>query len=94
MGGIIAGYHIRDLTQRLRVHGTITYYQPGEAVVLQNAATSLWVSTQTSEPLQVGDIADATGFPDTNNMRLTLAHAEVLDSNVQAPIAPRQFTWR
>jgi len=94
MDRIMTGYHIRDLTQRLRVHGTITYYQLGEAVVLQNAATSLWVSTQTSEPLRVGDIADATGFPDTDTMRLTLTHAEVLDSSVQAPIAPQQFTWR
>jgi diguanylate cyclase (GGDEF)-like protein len=94
MGRIIGGYHIRDLTRRVRVHGTITYYLPGEAVVLQNGASSLWVSTQTFEPLQVGDMADATGFPDTDNIRLTLTHAEVLDSHEQAPIAPQQFTWR
>ena len=74
---IVAATHIHDLTQRLRVHGTITYYQPGSVVVLQNGADSLWVSTQTSEPLQIGDIADATGFPDTHGGRLTLTHAEL-----------------
>ncbi len=94
LGGIITGYHVRDLTQRLRVHGTITYYQPGTAVVLQSGASSLWVSTQTSEPLQIGDMADATGFPDAHDGRLTLTHAEIQDSQIQAPIPPLPANWR
>jgi diguanylate cyclase (GGDEF)-like protein len=94
LAGIITGYHVHDLTQRLRVHGTITYYQPGEAVVLQNGASSLWISTQTSEPLQIGDMADATGFPDAHDGRLTLTHAEIRDSQLQAPVQPQSATWR
>jgi hypothetical protein len=94
MDEIVTGTHIRDFTRRLRVHGTITYYQPGSAVVLQNGTGSLWVSTQTSEPLQIGDIADATGFPDTRDGRLTLTHAEVEDSQLQAPVQPQSATWR
>jgi diguanylate cyclase (GGDEF)-like protein len=93
MDEIITGYHVRDLTQRLRVHGTITYYQPGSAVVLQSGARSLWVSTQTNEPLRIGDVADATGFPDSRNRRLTLTHAEIQDSHVQAPVTPQPATW-
>src|ERR1039458_3265895 len=84
MDDIVTGIHIRDFTRRLRVHGTITYFQPGSAVVLQNGASSLWVSTQTSEPMQIGDIADA---------RLTLAYAEVQDSQLQAPVPPVSATW-
>jgi diguanylate cyclase (GGDEF)-like protein len=91
---IIAGYHVHDLSTRLRVHGTITWYQPGEAAVLQSGDRSLWVSTQTSEPLQVGDIADATGFPETHDGHLVLNHAEIQDSHVQAPIPPHPATWR
>jgi diguanylate cyclase (GGDEF)-like protein len=93
MDDIVTGIHIRDFTRRLRVHGTITYFQPGSAVVLQNGASSLWVSTQTSEPMQIGDIADATGFADTHDARLTLAHAEVQDSQLQAPVPPVSATW-
>jgi diguanylate cyclase (GGDEF)-like protein len=94
MDEIVTGTHIRDFTQRLRVHGTITYYQPGSAVVLQNGTGSLWVSTRTSEPLQIGDIADATGFPDTHDGRLTLTRAEIQDSQLQAPVQPQSATWR
>jgi diguanylate cyclase (GGDEF)-like protein len=94
MDEIVIGTHIHDLTRRLRVHGTITYYQPGSAVVLQNGSSSLWISTQTSEPLQIGDIADASGFPDTHDNRLTLAHAEVQDSQLQAPVPPISATWQ
>jgi diguanylate cyclase (GGDEF)-like protein len=90
---VITGYHVRDLTQRLRVHGTITYYQPGTALVLQSGARSLWVSTETSEPLRIGDVADATGFPETHDGLLVLNHAEILDSHVQAPITPQPATW-
>ena len=90
---IVMGTHVRDLSQRLRIRGTITYYQPGSAVVIENSTTSLWISTQTSEPLRIGDVADATGFPDTDDGRLTLAHAEVRDSQLMAPIQPLAATW-
>jgi diguanylate cyclase (GGDEF)-like protein len=85
---------VRDLTQRLRVQGTITYYQPGFGVVLQNGPRSLWISTKASGPLQIGDLADATGFPETHDGLLTLNHAEIQDSQVQAPITPQPATWR
>jgi diguanylate cyclase (GGDEF)-like protein len=92
MGSILSSYHVRDLTQRIRVHGTITYYQPGTAVVLQDGAKSLWISTMTNGTLRVGDIADAIGFPDTHDDHLALSRAEVKDSQVWAPIQPRQAT--
>ena len=93
LDAIMTGYHVRDLSQRLRVHGTITYYQPGTGLVLQNGAKSLWISTQTGEPLRIGDVADATGFPDTHGSLLVLNHAEIHDSGVQAPILPQPATW-
>lgn len=93
LDGIITGYDVQDLSTRLRVHGTITWYRPGEAVVLQSGDKSLWVSTRSSEPLQVGDIADATGFPEAHDGHLLLNHAEIKDSHVQAPIPPQPATW-
>ncbi|MGB7265194.1 MAG: GGDEF domain-containing protein, partial [Terracidiphilus sp.] len=93
LGGIISGYHVRDLSKRIRVHGTITYSLPGAAAVLQNESSSLWVSTQSDEPLQVGDVADAVGFPGMDDHRLTLIHAEVLDSGIAAPVRPMVSKW-
>jgi diguanylate cyclase (GGDEF)-like protein len=92
MGSILANLHVKDLTQRARVHGTITYYQPGYAAVLQSGSKSLWITTQTIAPLRIGDEADATGFPNVYNGFLTLANAEIHDSQVYAPISPQPAT--
>jgi diguanylate cyclase (GGDEF)-like protein len=93
MDKILRGYHIRDSTSRIRVQGAITYYQPGLAVVLESGATSLWINTQTDQPLRIGDLADATGFPDVTNGFMTLTRGEIVDTRKQAPIAPRPVTW-
>ena len=93
MDTILAEYRVRDLTTRVRVHGTITYYQPGVAVVLQDGSKSIWIDTETSDPLQIGDIADANGFPDVHSGFLNLVRGEIQDSHLQAPIEPRPGTW-
>jgi diguanylate cyclase (GGDEF)-like protein len=94
MHRIMSGYHVQDETHRVRVHGIITYYQPGSAVVLQDGAESLWITTLDHGPFQIGDIADATGFPDASNTALVLNHAQIEDSFIQAPIKPQPATWK
>jgi len=103
MNQILGGYRVSNLTPRIRVHGTITYYQSGSVVVLQSGDRSLWIRTRTDIPLRIGDMADATGFPDViladqarsaNDGFLTLTHGEIKDSRVQAPVAPLPVTWR
>ena len=88
MDRIIAGYHVTDRTSRIRVRGTVTYYLPGASAVLQDGTKSIWVATRTHDPIRVGDLADATGFPEEHNGFLALARGEILDSGVQSPIAP------
>jgi DNA-binding winged helix-turn-helix (wHTH) protein len=94
MDTIVTGYRIRDLTARVRVHGTITYYQPGSAVVLQDGAKSLWIGTRTYNNLKIGDLADAIGFPEVRDGFLILARSEVEDNHIPAPIAPLQANWQ
>jgi diguanylate cyclase (GGDEF)-like protein len=91
---ILRTYHVEDLTQRVRVRGTITYYQPGAAIVVQDGAKSLWIATHTLAPLRIGDVADVTGFPDQHDFLLTLIDGEVEDSLVRAPVTPLQATWQ
>jgi diguanylate cyclase (GGDEF)-like protein len=93
MDEILKGYSAFDRSQRVRVHGVITYDQPASAVVLQDGAKSLWISTLDENKLRIGDLADATGFPDARDGSLVLTHAEVEDSGVAAPIAARPVTW-
>jgi len=94
MNAILSGYRVRDFTQRIRVQGTITYYQPGSVVVLQDGGRSLWIRTLTITPLRIGDLAEASGFPDVVDGFLTLTRSEIRDEGVQAPIAPRPVSWQ
>ena len=93
MDQIYAARHVNDLTHRVRVQGSVTYYEPGSAIAIQNAGKSLWILTNTSNSLQIGDVVDVTGFPNLHDGFLTLTGGEVLDSHVQAPITPLPGTW-
>jgi diguanylate cyclase (GGDEF)-like protein len=97
MDKLLTSYHVRDLTRRVRVNGTITYYQPGyyrpgAAIVLQNGTESMWVESLTDQPLQIGDLADATGIPNVSSGSPVLTHAEVQDSLERAPVVPLFLT--
>ncbi len=93
MDQIYAAHHLLDRTQRVRVQGTVTYYQPGSGIVLQNSDNSLWIMTRSYNDLQIGDIVDATGFPGLHDGFLTLNGSEFHDSHLQAPIKPRLGNW-
>jgi diguanylate cyclase (GGDEF)-like protein len=93
MNQILTGYHVTNSSRRVRVRGTITYYQPGAAAVLQDGDKSLWLMTSSIAPLHVGNAADATGFPELHDGQLALASAEIQDSGKPAPIQPKQATW-
>jgi len=93
LGSILTGYHMEDRSRRLRVHGTITYYEPGVAAVLQNGSQSLWLNTDATDPLAVGDEADAIGFPNSDEDRLFLSHAELRPTGVHLPITPFAARW-
>ena len=94
MDQVLTSYHVDYLTQRVRIHGTITYYEPGAAVVLQDGARSLWIATQSRSDLRIGDLADASGFPDVHDGFQILTRGEIQDSHIQAPIAPLPSTWQ
>jgi diguanylate cyclase (GGDEF)-like protein len=93
MDKIIIGSHVNILSKRLRVHGVITYYLPGSAVVLQDGARSLWITTHTRDPLQIGDQADATGFSDMRERLLSLTDGEIQDSHIKTYVKPFPATW-
>jgi diguanylate cyclase (GGDEF)-like protein len=93
MDEIIGSHQVHDLTPRIRVHGTITYYDPGTAIVLEDGHKSLWIETRTRVPMQVGDIVDAIGFADLHNGFLTLTRAEVRDTGVHSPVPPQASNW-
>ncbi len=94
MDRVISGYRVLDQTQRMHIRGTLTYYHPGTALVLQNGERSLWISTASYEPLRLDDLMEVTGFPELHDGFLTLTRAEVKDTLIPSPVVPAVFTWR
>jgi len=94
MDRILAAYHVKDLTQRIQVRGTITYYQPGSMLVLQDGSKSLWVMTETQAPLRIGNKAEAIGFPTVHDGFLALADAEVQEKQEYEPVVPQMEDWQ
>jgi diguanylate cyclase (GGDEF)-like protein len=92
MDEIITGYRVKNISQRIRVHGTVTYYQPGSGLVLQSGAKSLWIRTIFEKPLRIGYQADVIGFPDAHDNFLTLTDGEVRESSDYTPVPPQPVT--
>jgi diguanylate cyclase (GGDEF)-like protein len=93
MDRILEGHRVTDTSQRVRVRGTITYYQPGVAVVLQDGNKSLWIGTHTRDNLTIGNQADATGYPDEHDRILTLADGEIRDLQIPGIVKAINATW-
>ena len=91
MDRALTGYRGHDLSSRQRMRGTITYYQPGVALVLQDGSKSIWVETASWNALHVGSVAEAIGFPEVENDFLKLTRAEVRETFSQAPVTPSLF---
>ncbi len=94
MNQILGVNHVIDLTGRVKVTGVVTYYEPGEAIVLQSGPSSLWVRTASFAPVRIGDEADATGFPTVNDGFLQLTASEIRDNGIASPITPLPASWQ
>lgn len=88
---ILQASKVEDQTQRVRVQGTITYYQPGAAIVLQDGSSALWVDTLAEVPHQVGDKAVVSGFVDVRNGSVVLTRAEIHSSASASVLLPTKI---
>ncbi|MGA2653383.1 MAG: GGDEF domain-containing protein [Terracidiphilus sp.] len=88
MDEVLPHFRVVDRSERVRVHGSVTYYEPGSAVVIQEGTKSLWVETSSIIPVKVGDVIDVTGFPETQNGFLQLTRGEIQSQHISAPVTP------
>ena len=94
MDQVLTAYHVQVLSQRVRVRGTISYYQPGTAIVLQTGSRSLWIQTHSHTPLAIGNVADVTGFPGLHDGFLTLTNGQIRDTGIAAPVHAVPATYQ
>jgi diguanylate cyclase (GGDEF)-like protein len=94
MDQVLSVYHIVNLTRRVRVNGTVTFYQPGSVLVLQSGDRSIWIKTDSYLPIKLGDRADATGFPAVSNGTLMLYGSAIQDTGSQEPVKAQTASYQ
>ena len=83
---ILQSFQVDDQTARVRVQGTITYYQAGAAMVLQDGPHALWVDTRSEEPHRIGERVFVSGFPDVRDGAVVLTRAEIESTGSAVPL--------
>jgi diguanylate cyclase (GGDEF)-like protein len=94
MDKVLSVYHVQNLTSRVRVSGTITFFEPGSALVLESGDKSIWIKTESFGPMRVGNYAVATGFPAVSDGFLMLYGSAIQDTGILTPVTPQPLNWQ
>jgi len=93
MDEILDSIKVEELSSRVRVTGTLTYYYPTSMAILQSGNRSIRVFTSEVTPLRVGDRAEAIGIPLVDDGFLTLKMGNIRTTGAGAPIEPVLLNW-
>jgi signal transduction histidine kinase len=77
-----------DYNHRVRVAGTVTYYKPGESIVLEEDGKALFVATTQNGNIQLGDRVEAVGFPASQSAGPILRDAVLRRMAAGQPLQP------
>src|SRR5581483_4451238 len=79
-----------DIHHRVHIAGTVTYYHPGESLVVEDRGSALFVRTDDSQELSLGDHIEALGFPAPRDVGPILVNALVrrVSSGPELPPTP------
>ncbi|HEX5234977.1 MAG TPA: GGDEF domain-containing protein [Silvibacterium sp.] len=93
MDRVIGSYNILERSRRVRILGSVTLYEPGSQLVIENAGKAVLVHTRQNNPLNIGDVVSATGFADTRDYSQSLNHGQFSRTQQTDIIPPQPVTW-
>jgi diguanylate cyclase (GGDEF)-like protein len=93
INNVIQKKYVLDSSERVRVRGTVTFYEPGISLVLEHEGQSLPMLTRQIDPIALGSVVDAVGFPDDHGYGPALEEAEIFPTGQRAEIVPRPVTY-
>jgi diguanylate cyclase (GGDEF)-like protein len=85
---------INDRTPRVRVRGIVTFYQAGNAVVIQQGDRGLYANTRYSGVLPIGSVVDLVGFAGAGSYSPSLTQTEVIPTGQFAAITPIPVSYQ
>ena len=63
IGALLRYRSYTDYFHRIRLRGTLTYYEPGRRLILQDGSRAIEVFPADSQSLRIGDRIETVGFP-------------------------------
>jgi signal transduction histidine kinase len=81
-----------DYYHRVRIAGTVTYYKPGESLIVEDGGRALFVVTAQSAKIELGDRIEAVGFPAPKDAGPILQDAVLRDIASGKQLAPAHAT--
>ena len=79
--------------RRVLTRGILTLYDQGEKLVIQDGVSNLLVQTRQMDPLAIGQIVDATGFPSAVNGSPALENAQVIPTGGISPASAHVISF-
>jgi len=94
MDSVVAAYRYSNQSARVRIAGTLTYYEPGSLAVLDANGRSMMVRTNSLLPLHAGQSVEATGYPALvgESIGLEFGQLRAADERIAAA-TPQKVRW-
>jgi len=77
MDDVIHAYRASNESQRVRITGTLTYYEPESLAVIEQDGQSMLIETESTLPLHSGMQVEAIGFPEISSDNVWLNHGQL-----------------
>lgn len=90
---VIRAYRLGDASSRVRISGTLTYFEPGAVAVVEKNGQSMLLSTGTLTSIPTGTEIEAIGFPETTDDSVWMNHAQLRSLNQIGMVKPRAISW-
>ena len=93
MDQVIYAYRLGNISDRVKIAGTMTYYEPGALAVVERNGLAMLVETDTDAPLHAGDEVEVTGFPEVLNENVRLDHGQLRPLSKKGQLQPQPIGW-
>ena len=93
MDRVIYSYRAENDSRRVRITGTLTYFESGEVAVLEKDGQAILIATESTDRLQIGSTVEAIGFPELTRGTVQLIRGQVRPLDQKSQIQPQTVTW-
>jgi len=93
MDDVLATFRDINESERVKITGTLTYYEPGSLAVLEQQGRSMLVETDSTQDLHAGMGVEATGFPAIVQGNLQLESGQLRSVSPAKSQPAETITW-